>query len=125
MEEMIVRDKDVNPRFYNWHNFKHQNEIALGLLQNWTSPIDYEIINAYAVNILRPDQHLNPKAGDCLHSCAPGKVEVYNRMLLNSMLRSRTLWDVEKLENVSLPWKPKSNVQADGLDVSFRTSIQN
>lgn len=123
MEDMIANGK--SEKSYNWHAFKHQNELILETLENMSSSnlLDYDIIDAYYSNILRPDQHARPlpSAGatvtDCLHSCSPGKVDVYNQFLLHSLLQSRTLDHANELERFHFPWKRRSNVKPDGSDI--------
>jgi hypothetical protein len=53
---------------YNWDKFQHQNKLVLDLLAR--SSLDFEIMDAYDINILRPDAHAG--GSDCLHSCLPG-----------------------------------------------------
>ena len=64
-------------------------------------PFSIRILDACHINMLRPDQHLvssseqqEQKEGqggvnDCLHSCFPGKIDVYSQMLLHML----TSWD--------------------------------
>jgi hypothetical protein len=117
MEDMIANGD--SPKKYNWPAFKHQNELVLDQLEK-ANLVDYHIIDAYHSNILRPDQHARPivspgvRGGpDCLHSCSPGKVDVYNRLLSHSLLQSRTLEDASVLERFAFPWNRTSNVQPD------------
>ena len=49
---------------YNWEKFKDQNAIAVKMLID--AGLDFDVMDAYKVNILRPDGHAGPK--DCLHS---------------------------------------------------------
>ena len=79
---------------FRWHEFHYQKDLVLELLESmfagetkevsrheWAPP-PYRILDAYHINLLlRPDQHHHKD--DCLHSCAPGKVSVYNRLLLH------------------------------------------
>ena len=55
---------------------KHQNQLMLDAFSK--SGLTYQVIDAYDINILRPDQHT-----DCLHSCYPGKMDVYSQLLLH------------------------------------------
>jgi hypothetical protein len=84
--ENLVQD----PRHYNnvtinyhWKDFGRQNELVLDLWQK--SGLDYSVIDAYELNILRPDLH-RAHQGDCLHNCYPGKMDVYNQLLLHNVL---------------------------------------
>jgi hypothetical protein len=87
-----------NAANFNWWLFKHQNELAMKLIQEAASsspfPILYDFMPAYEINILRPDaHHARKKKGtlDCLHSCEPGsKATVYNQILLH-LFRLRAL----------------------------------
>ena len=116
MEELVASGH--SPDRYRWEFFKHQNEVALQLLEN-SSVANYDVIDAYYANILRPDQHARPNA-DCLHSCRPGKIDVYNRFLQHFLLRKRSLADVQALENFTFPWNRTTNVQPDGEDIIYR-----
>ena len=89
LEEMEARVQDRS--LYNnatwrfrWQNFKRQNELVVDLWKNTTSASNVQIMDAYEINILRPDAHLGQyNKKDCLHSCHPGKVDVYNTLLLH------------------------------------------
>ena len=86
------------PIDFHWQDYQHQNELVLDLLDsifresqdadqgNQTRSL-YRILDAYHLNLLRPDQHGHE--GDCLHNCAPGKVSVYNRLLLHWLRMDR------------------------------------
>jgi len=60
----------------HWWDFKHQNKLVLEAFKK--SSLRYDIIDAYEINILRPDLHR-----DGLHSCFPGKMDIYNQLLLH------------------------------------------
>jgi GDSL/SGNH-like Acyl-Esterase family found in Pmr5 and Cas1p len=66
------------PKFY-WWLFKGQN--ALVLQEFAASNLTYDVIDGYDLMIGRPDSHLAPS--DCLHSCFPGKMDVYPQLLLH------------------------------------------
>ena len=59
MEEMVSKNICVHPK-YRWTGIKRQNELALNELQKWSNRIDYQVIDAYHVNTLRPDEHAKP-----------------------------------------------------------------
>ena len=80
---------------YNWHHFRRQNELALQELQR--STLQYQVLDAYHLNLLRPDGH-RIRDEDCLHSCYPGKMDVYNTLLLHFLRMERSEQDVEVLE---------------------------
>ncbi|CAJ1967190.1 unnamed protein product [Cylindrotheca closterium] len=122
MEEILANNRD-SPGNWRWEEFKHQNELALQLLDN-SSVTDYDVIDAYPINMLRPDQHARPyetpgKGVDCLHSCRPGKMDVYNRLLQHFLIQRRSFADVQALENFTFPWIRTTNVQADGHDIIY------
>ena len=48
---------------YNWNQFSVQNELILNALKQ--SNLTYEVMDAYYLNILRPDMH---DGNDCLHT---------------------------------------------------------
>jgi len=83
------------------------------------APLETTILDAYYINVLSPDQHRNPITSkpDCLHSCIPGKVSIYNRLFLHWLMQSRIRQDMELLENFQFPWNRTSNVLSDGLTV--------
>jgi hypothetical protein len=82
---------------YHWYDYQHQNELALDLLRQ-TSTHEYDVIDAYYLNVLRPDEH-RAHQNDCLHNCYPGKMDVYNRLLLHYLKIRRSMADVEALVN--------------------------
>lgn len=65
--EKIIQSHD-GP--YNWHEFSHQNDLVLELFSNQNHStsllLDVWILDAYRINILRPDLHVGAK--DCLHT---------------------------------------------------------
>ena len=64
---------------FKWWQFKDQNKIMEGLLEASTLQ-NYHVMDAYDLNIRRPDRHRPP---DCLHNCFPGKTEVYHQLMLH------------------------------------------
>jgi len=86
IEEMEKLVSTSSP--YNWDKFKDQNKLVLDLLEN-TASIAYELMDAYFINILRPDAH--PSGKDCLHSCLP-KESIYSFITLH-LLR---IWNETK-----------------------------
>jgi hypothetical protein len=48
---------------YNWDKFSAQNELILDALNKRN--LEYEVLDAYFLNILRPDMH---NGNDCLHT---------------------------------------------------------
>ena len=66
MEELVSSAATINPT-YNWDRFKGQNELMLNELKK--TSLNYEVMDAYEINILRPDMH--PSSNDCLHTCLP------------------------------------------------------
>jgi hypothetical protein len=62
-------------------------------------PISVTIIDAYKLNMLRPDDH-RAVTGDCLHNCYPGKMDVYNQLLLHHLSMQRTAEDVQQLQKL-------------------------
>ena len=113
--EDLIASGEGSKRF-NWQNFKHQNELVLNKLDSLGDRLEYEVIDAYYFNILRPDQHRLPNR-DCLHSCSPGKVDVYNRLLLHFFRQTRGSQDVKSLQQAlaDFPWNRSRNVGPDGF----------
>jgi hypothetical protein len=79
---------------FHWWDMKHQNNLMLDAFSK--SGLAYEVIDAYGINILRPDLH---RPGDCLHSCYPGKMDVYNQLLLHFL--KRNILSPPKLTNLT------------------------
>lgn len=83
MESMIANMsnyREPNQKSFHWWDLKRQNILMLRLF--FESGLDFQVMDAYDINILRPDHHRPP---DCLHSCCPGKMDVYNQLLLHLM----------------------------------------
>ena len=108
MEALVANTSLYSPKelTFQWQQFQHQNQLAeqafvdvLGTTTNTTrtfNNIIWDILDAYDVNILRPDEHL-VKHNDCLHSCQPGsKTLVYNTLLLHILRRWRQQVVVER-----------------------------
>lgn len=55
---------------YNWDKLKGQNELVMDLLSRSSLLTEFNILDGYPINILRPDLH-GPKKNDCLHTCLP------------------------------------------------------
>jgi hypothetical protein len=77
--EAVIANRSLYPAKYGWWNFKAQNEIMTKLVAE-SRLRNYHIIDAYDINIRRPDHHRPP---DCLHNCFPGKTEVYHQLMLH------------------------------------------
>lgn len=92
---------------YQWYDYQHQNELTLSVLQD--SGIPFQVIDAYSLNILRPDDH-RALQGDCLHNCFPGKMDVYNQLLLHYLRRDWAANDVERIQAVAGEQGWKTNV---------------
>lgn len=80
---------------YHWYDYQNQNKLFLKALKE--SGLRYEVIDGYDLNILRPDLHRSHQ-GDCLHNCYPGKMDVYNQLLLHFLKMQRSQEDVRSLE---------------------------
>ena len=77
--ERLIEDHGVS-RHYHWHEFQRQNLLIEHVLSE--SGVDYEMLDAYHLNILRPDMH-RVSTNDCLHSCLGSKLDVYSQLLLH------------------------------------------
>jgi hypothetical protein len=79
---------------FHWYDFQHQNLLAEAeLLKRRT--IRNRILDGYHINVLRPDHH-----SDCLHSCCPGKMDVYPQLMLHYLRGDRSVEDVQRLHTV-------------------------
>lgn len=91
----FYNERSIN---YHWYDYQHQNELVLSELQ--ASGIEYRVIDAYHLNMRRPDEH-RAHQGDCLHNCYPGKMDVYNQLLLHYLLMDRTRDDAKQNQLVA------------------------
>jgi GDSL/SGNH-like Acyl-Esterase family found in Pmr5 and Cas1p len=96
MEAMVLNlsNYDNHTIGYRWYEYQHQNELVLAELKH--SGIPFRVIDGYYLNILRPDDH-RVHQGDCLHNCYPGKMDVYNQLLLHYLESDRNDKDTELL----------------------------
>ena len=81
--EAVIANKSLyqgNMMKFKWWQFKAQNKIMEDLLAQSTLQ-NYHVMDAYDINIRRPDHHRPP--ADCLHNCFPGKTEVYHQLMLH------------------------------------------
>jgi hypothetical protein len=81
---------------YHWYDYQHQNELVLNLLRQGLGENGFQVLDAYHLNVRRPDEH-RAHQGDCLHNCYPGKMDVYNQLLLHYLRMERTKADVHQL----------------------------
>ncbi|GKY92926.1 hypothetical protein MPSEU_000261600 [Mayamaea pseudoterrestris] len=84
MEHLIQTSRQAKK--YHWNDFDRQNQLIEAILQQ--SNVEYEMLDAYDVNILRPDNH-RASLKDCLHSCMGSKLDVYAQLLLHILQRKR------------------------------------
>ncbi len=105
MEEWINDRSNYDNRTikYHWFDYQHQNEMVVDMLtkqqsfsQEPVTPFFFEVMDAYYLNVLRPDEHRSHQ-GDCLHSCYPGKMDVYNQLLLHFLKQQRSQSDIDSL----------------------------
>jgi len=104
--EALINDRsnyDERTMEYHWFDYKHQNELVIdtlkkheSLVQGTSTPFFLEIIDAYYLNVLRPDEHRTHQ-DDCLHNCYPGKMDVYNQLLLHFLKIQRGQRDIDSL----------------------------
>jgi hypothetical protein len=100
MEERVANLAFYNNRSINfhWYDYQHQNELVLNEIEK--AGIDYNIIDAYYLNMLRPDEH-RAHQDDCLHNCYPGKMDIYNQLMLHFLRMNRSKNDAKKAESVA------------------------
>ncbi len=98
MEALIgnLSNYDERTLQYHWYDYQHQNELVISRLAENLATSDFEIIDGYYLNILRPDEH-RAHQGDCLHSCYPGKMDVYSQLLLHYLKVQRSQDDINGL----------------------------
>lgn len=115
MEERVADLSLYNNRSinYHWYDYQHQNKLVLKELEQ--SGLEYHVIDAYEPNMRRPDEH-RAHQDDCLHSCYPGKMDVYNQLLFHFLKIHRTKDDVLRMEELFRNYVAKSNVDKRVLD---------
>jgi GDSL/SGNH-like Acyl-Esterase family found in Pmr5 and Cas1p len=102
IEQQLIQNQSLYneiSREYHWHDFQHQNELILKLLRQ-AELSNFQVLDAYHLNVLRPDEH-RAHQGDCLHNCFPGKMDVYNRLLLHYLQMQRSENDIQRLQVVA------------------------
>jgi GDSL/SGNH-like Acyl-Esterase family found in Pmr5 and Cas1p len=100
---------------YHWQDYQRQNLLTMQLLESddyWATHAT--IIDAYDLNVLRPDEH-RAHQGDCLHNCYPGKMDVYNELLLHYLRGRVTTAQVDEWKIVSREqgWNPDITTKYD------------
>ena len=105
MEALINDLSNYNNRTikYKWFEYKNQNEMVVDFLtkhpyfsQEASTNFFFEIMDAYDLNVLRPDEH-RAHQGDCLHNCYPGKMDVYSQLLIHFLKQQRQDSDTDSL----------------------------
>lgn len=71
---------------FHWGDFKRQNHLVLDAFRK--TNLTYDVIDGYEILMLRPDAHVGLNA-DCMHNCEPGKLIVYNQLLMHFMMIRR------------------------------------
>jgi len=84
---------------YHWQDYNRQNRLILQELKNAVPALEYTVMDAYPINMRRPDDH-RAHQGDCLHNCYPGKMDVYNQLLLHFLTMQRRRSHVERLQQL-------------------------
>lgn len=102
---------------FHWQDFARQNNLILQELEG--SSLEYSVIDGYHLNILRPDEHRSHD-GDCLHNCYPGKMDIYNQLLLHFLRIERSPEDVaflvQQYERFSSKMPRGAQQQPNGAD---------
>ena len=83
--EDLIQNNPVS-RAYNWHEFQRQNLLIEQALKE--SSVRYQIMDAYYINIVRPDDHRYSN-NDCLHTCLGSKLDVYAQIILHYLRQLR------------------------------------
>lgn len=102
--ETLVGDRsrynETDRRKFHWYDFQRQNLISLGIYQQ--ANLSFDVLDGYYINILRPDDHRirvnDVDKFDCLHSCFPGKMDLYNQLLLHFLQKRGGV------VNATAPW---------------------
>lgn len=93
---------------YHWYDYQHQNNMILDALREGLGDDGFEVLDAYYLNVLRPDEH-RAHQGDCLHNCYPGKMDVYNQLLLHYLRVQRSWEDVDHLQQLYAQSRSRAN----------------
>lgn len=109
--ETIIQDLsnyDNRSLTWHWYDYQHQNNLVLNELEK--SGLPYHILDGYYLNTLRPDGH-RANEDDCLHSCYPGKMDVYSQLMLHYLRMDRSIHDVHQQVRVMAEqgWLSKIN----------------
>lgn len=117
---------------YHWFHYQHQNILVEDLLKRellgkeddpdgsivlTSSKHALEILDAYYLNVLRPDEH-RAHQGDCLHNCYPGKIDVVSQLLWHYLQQQRTLDHVDEL----IAWQDQRFQPETGTNNNSRRS---
>jgi hypothetical protein len=105
--EALINDRsnyDNRTIKYHWFDYQRQNQMVTDMLtehryfsrSNSSVNFFFEILDAYYLNMLRPDEH-RAHQGDCLHNCYPGKMDVYSQLLLHFLKAQRRRSDLDSL----------------------------
>ena len=92
---------------YHWDDFQRQNLLILNELE--ASGLDFTVLDAYSLNVLRPDEH-RAHQSDCLHNCYPGKMDVYSQLLLHYLRQRLDPIAIQKVRQVSRQQRWKTDV---------------
>ena len=115
MEALINNRSNYDNRTieYHWFDYQRQNQMVVDMLsrqqsfsQQALTPFFLEIMDAYYLNVLRPDEHRTHQ-GDCLHNCYPGKMDVYSQLLLHFLKTQRGQSDIDSL----IAWQDNRTIQ--------------
>ena len=100
MEERVADLSFYNNRSlkFHWYDYQNQNLLVLEELQK--SGLPYRVIDAYYLNMRRPDEH-RAHQNDCLHNCYPGKMDVYNQLMLHYLRMDRNRDDIKRIQLVA------------------------
>lgn len=114
MENWIsnVSNYDAYTSKYHWYDYQHQNELVLNLLRQGLGDDGFQVLDAYHLNVRRPDEH-RVRQGDCLHNCYPGKMDVYNQLLLHYLRMERTQADADYMAKLFA--QARATLLANGL----------
>jgi hypothetical protein len=115
METWVGNLSNYNDRTikYHWYDYQRQNLLVERLWRDKAN-IPVTILDAYDINILRPDEHRSHQ-DDCLHNCYPGKMDVYSQLMLHYLRMDRTLQGVQHQKLVS-PGLVKSSAEPTKYD---------
>ncbi|KAL7531311.1 hypothetical protein ACHAWF_003715 [Thalassiosira exigua] len=108
-----MEDAVKSKPLYNWENFRHQNDLALEILES--SPLDFDVLDGYEMGITRPDTRVSET--DCLHSRDPAAGHAENTAMLHYLRNKMKREDLLKVAAMEHLFNRTTNVNEERSDL--------